>query len=272
MTDMEPEASQNTDDTVSGQSETPSQNSLNCSESVAENEDEEDENDAEEEDEEEDFDRTESDFEDEIEQELNAMESTLPEDKRKQIQRTDTDDMVPDVKVDWSDVSRDALKATPIVNSTDGTAAPQQKGVLKLKATAKAKAKQSPPPNEENWSSKSPPPNEENWSNNWDAPTSPLSPSVTTPPVTSRQNSLNKKSSAISKQAPAKSRGPPKVADDLGALDIKSLDDKKFKGLGSSEFDYFADMAPSLKLSSAKQQAPADLLQVLSDSKTSKKT
>ena len=41
-TDIEPDrTSQNTDDTVSGQSETPSQNSLNCSESVAENEDEE---------------------------------------------------------------------------------------------------------------------------------------------------------------------------------------------------------------------------------------
>ena len=42
--------------------------------------------------------------------------------------------------------------------------------------------------------------------------------------------------------------GPPRVRDDLGAdLDIKSLDDRKFKmNSNSSEVDFFADMMPTL--------------------------
>ena len=191
------------------------------------------------------------------------MESTLPKSKLELLPLT-PEESVPEVKVDWSDIAGDSSQATP-------TSSQQQKGVLKLKGSAKSKdkkdkQKQSPPP-------------DEGWGDDWEAPGSSSShsqPTVTTTKksVVSPANTSVSKSSARTPKAAAlsTSRGPPKVRDDLSGLDIKSLDDKKFKGLASSEFDFFADMTPSLKTLSAKQQAPADLLQVLSDSKTADKT
>ena len=259
-TDASPETcSQTNDDTVSRQSETTSQNSQHSSENFAENEEEEEDLD--------DFDRTESDFENEIERELNAMESTLPKSKLELLPLT-PEESVPEVKVDWSDIAaRDSSQATPTAH--DMTSSSHQKGVLKLKGSVKPKdkQKQSPPP-------------DEGWGDDWDAPGSspshsqPTAVTSTKKSVVSTANTKVSKSSARTSKAAAlsTSRGPPKVRDDLSGLDIKSLDDKKFKGLASSEFDFFVDMTPSLKTSSAKQQAPADLLQVLSVSKTADKT